>query len=516
MSLLPLLPASCCLLPPARSSQLTTRPIDQLTRLLSAVLLPLLFLLGCAVDAPSKHGPRQSPGSELVQRMTFPPLQVAVPRVGREVERRVLDNGIILYLAEDRSLPVLDVYAVFRAGSLYESEAQPAVAQLTASQLRNGGTRSLSFAALNEELEVLGASLEASVSGEAISLSLGALTKDTDRLLQILADVIRQPAFHPDPLRTAKGRTVEDLRRLADSPPRLLAREFNRTLYTEAHPLGRPLTPAQVEAIRREDLEAYHRRFFHPNNMMLAVVGDFRREEMVAKIQAIFGEWPRASVDLPPLPKVRPRYEQGVYIVPRGLAQASLALGHFGIQRTNPDRYAIELMDFILGGSGFTSRIMERVRTEEGLAYSVGTSFPTTSRDISLFRATVQTKNENVPRAVSAILEEMTRIQREPVTPEELERAKEAIINSFVFRFTSRFGTVVQLLTLEFDGYPSDYYETLLDRYRAVTAADIQRVARQYLRPDASTIVVVGDATKFEPAMSSFGPVHRLTVDPPG
>jgi predicted Zn-dependent peptidase len=213
---------------------------------------------------------------------------------------------------------------------------------------------------------------------------------------------------------------------------------------------------------------------------------------------------------------VRPRYEQGVYIVPRGLAQASLALGHFGIQRTNPDRYAIELMDFILGGSGFTSRIMERVRSEEGLAYSVGTSFPTTSRDISLFRATVQTKNENVPRAVSAILEEMTRIQREPVTPEELERAKEAIINSFVFRFTSRFGTVVQLLTLEFDGYPSDYYETLLDRYRSVTPADIQRVARQYLRPDASTIVVVGDATKFESAMASFGPVHRLSVEPPG
>ncbi len=480
------------------------------------LLLPLLFLLGCAAQAPSKHGPRQSPGSELVQRMSFPRLQVTVPRVGREVERRVLDNGIILYLLEDRLLPVLDVYAVFRAGTLYEPEARPGVAQLTASQLRNGGTRRLRFDALNEELEVLGASIEVSVSDEAISLSLGALAKDADQLLQILADMIRQPAFDPDPLQTAKGRLMEDLRRLPDSPPRLLAREFNRTMYTEAHPLGRPLTPAQVEAIRREDLEAYHRRFFQPNNMMLAVVGDFHREEMAAKIQAVFGDWSQVSLSLPPLPEAQPRFERGVYIVPRGLAQASLALGHFGIKRTNPDRYAIELMDYILGGSGFTSRIMERVRTEEGLAYSVGTSFPTTSRDISLFRATVQTKNENVPRTVSAILEEMARIQREPVTPEELERAKEAISNSFVFRFSSRFGTVVQLLTLEFDGYPSDYYETLLDRYRAVSAADIQRVARQYLRPDASTIVVVGDATKFEPAMATFGPVHRLSVDTPG
>src|SRR3990172_7327716 len=229
------------------------RPAPQLTRLLSAVLLPLLFLLGCASNGPSKHGPRQSPGSELVQRMSFPPLQVTVPRVGREVERRILDNGIILYLAEDRSLPVLDVHAVFRAGTLYEPDSRPGVAQLTASQLRNGGTQRLAFDALNEELEVFGASIEASVSGEAISLSLSALAKDTDRVLQIFADVIRLPAFHPDPLQTAKGRITEDLRRLADSPPRLLAREFNRTMYTEAYPLGRPLTPAQVEAIRGED-----------------------------------------------------------------------------------------------------------------------------------------------------------------------------------------------------------------------------------------------------------------------
>jgi len=156
------------------------------------------------------------------------------------------------------------------------------------------------------------------------------------------------------------------------------------------------------------------------------------------------------------------------------------------------------------------------VRAEEGLAYSVGTAYPTTSRDISLFRATLQTKNENVPRAVAVILEEMARIQRQPVTEEELDRAKEAIINSFVFRFTSRFSTVVSLLMLEFDEYPPDYYETLLDRYRAVTSAEIQRVARQYLHPDAATIVIVGDAPKFEPAMATYGPIHHLTVETPG
>lgn len=453
----------------------------------------------------------------MVERLESSPLQVTIPRVGREVERRVLPNGIILYLAEDRSLPLLDAYAVFRAGSLYEPPARPGVAQLTAGQLRNGGTTRLLFSALNEELEVMGASIEASVSAEMISLRLSALAKDRDQALSLLAEVIRQPAFGAEPLQTSKGRMVEDLRRLPDNPLRLLGREFTRTMYTAAHPLGRPLTPGQVDAVQREDLQAYHRRFFHPNNMLLAVVGNFRTEEMAAKIQALFADWPPANpLDLPALPKVQPRFEPGVYILPKSLSQASLALGHFGIDRFNPDRYAIELMDFILGGSGFTSRIMERVRTEEGLAYSVGTTFPTNSRDVSLFRATLQTKNENVPRAVAAILEEMERIQREPVAPEELERAKEAIINSFVFRFSSRFGTVVQLLNLEFDGYPQDYLDTLLDRYRAVSIADVQRVARAYLHPDTTTIFVVGDATKFESAMTAFGPVHVVSVEPAG
>lgn len=489
------------------------RSVSPVTTLLALVL----SLLGCATDAPSRHGPRESPGSMLVRGMPVAPLQMTIPRVGREVERRVLPNGIILYLAEDRSLPVLDVHVVFRAGRLYEPSTRPGVAQFTASQLRNGGTTGLAFKALNEELEVMAASIEAGVSTEAISLTLNVLAKDADRALPLLGEVVRRPAFDPEPLRTAKGRVIEELRRLTDNPPQLLAREFARTLYTEAHPLGRPLTPAQVEAIQREDLLDYYRRFFHPNNMMVAIVGDFSREEMAAQIQGLFGDWPAAAVlDLPPMPAVQPRFDHGVYIIPRSLSQASVTLGHFGINRFNPDRYAIELMDLILGGGGFTSRIMERVRAEEGLAYSVGTAFPTTSRDISLFRATLRTKNENVPRAVAAVLEEMARIQRQPVTPEELDRAKEAIINSFVFRFTSRFSTVLQLLTLEFDGYPLDYYETLLDRYRAVTAADIQRVAGEYLHPGSATILVVGDAPKFESAMAPFGPVRHLSVDSSG
>ena len=468
-------------------------------------------LTGCAAEEFTPQGQPRSPGSALVREMVFPPLQLTIPRVGREVQRRVLPNGLVLYLASDPSLPVLNAYAVFRAGSLYEAPSRPGVAQFTASQLRAGGTTALSPEALNEELEVLGVSIESAVSSETISVTLNALAKDADRALQLLADMIRRPAFDPTPIETYRGQVVEDLRRLADSPSRLMAREFARIMYTENYPLGRPLTPAQARAVPRESLLAFHRQFVRPDNMYVAIVGDFSVEELEAKIRARFGDWNAAGPrDLPPLPKVDPRSERAVYALARDLAQSSVILGHFGIDRTNPDRFAIQIMDYILGGGGFTSRIMERVRTEEGLAYSVASSFPTSTRDIGLFRVTVQTKNENVPRAVGVILEEMRRLQEYPVTTEELHGAKDAFINSFVFRFSSRFRTVTQLLVLELDGYPPDYYETLLDRYRSVTVEDIRRVAGRYLRPDATTILTVGDIAKFESAMAAFGPLHRL------
>lgn len=472
-----------------------------------------VVLAGCATDGTRDAATPRSPGSALVERMAFPPLQLTIPRVGTDVQRRVLPNGMVLYVASDPSLPVLRAYAAFRAGTLYEDLARPGVAQFTASQLRAGGTESMPSDVLNEELEVLGISVETGISSEALSLTLNALSKDADRALQLYADIVRRPAFGPAALETYRGRVVDDLRRIVENPSRLMLQEFARVMYTEAHPAGRPLTAAHARAIGRDDLLEHYRRFVRPDNMFLAVVGDASVEELTASVEAHFGAWRAPGpLELPPLPAVEPRFEPGVYLLPRDLSQSSVVLGHFGIDRTNPDRYAIQIMDMILGGSGFTSRIMERVRTEEGLAYSVSSSFPVSSRDVGLFRVTVQTKNESVPRAVRVIVDEMVRIQDAPVTDAELAGAKDALINSFVFRFTSRFSIVTQLLTLEFDDYPPDYLDTLLDRYRAVTREDVQRVARRYLRPDATTILVVGGAARDDAGLAGFGPVQRLSA----
>jgi len=244
---------------------------------------------GCAIAGSSQQAATRSPGSVAIQRLSIPPLELAIPRVGRDVERRVLPNGLVLYLASDRSLPVIKTYALFRAGSLYEEPSRPGVAQFTASQLRSGGTEVLSFAALNEELEVLGISVESGVSSEAISLSMSALAKDADRALDLFADIVRRPAFDAAPLETYRGRVAEDLRRVAENPSRLMMQEFSRVMYTEDHPSGRPLTPAQARAIRRDDLLDHYRHFIRADNMFLAVVGDFSVDELAAKVSTAAG-----------------------------------------------------------------------------------------------------------------------------------------------------------------------------------------------------------------------------------
>jgi predicted Zn-dependent peptidase len=252
--------------------------------------------------------------------------------------------------------------------------------------------------------------------------------------------------------------------------------------------------------------------------MWLAVVGDIEREGMVRKIQEAFAGW--APVDAgviarekAALPRASGKNVPGVYVVHRPLNQASVVLGHFGVDRTNPDRYAIGLMNQLLGGGGFTSRVMERVRSDEGLAYSVGTAFPTSDRDLSLFRASLQTKTESVGPAIQAIVEEIERIRREKVSPQELQLVKEELINSFIFRFDSSFSNVSQLMQLEIDGLPADYYETVLDKYRAVTREDILRVAQQYLKPEELTFLVVGDTRDTTSALGRFGMVTEIKLD---
>jgi predicted Zn-dependent peptidase len=473
---------------------------------------------GPPVDREAPPVTRRSPAAERIGVMIFPPLLWAPPAVGIDVEREVLTNGIVLYLYPDRSIPLLDVIGLFRGGRLYDPPDRAGLARLTASQIRAGGTDSMAPDALNEELDGLAASLEMSAGDESLEIRLNLLSKDTERGLELLADVLRRPAFDAGQLELARGRLLEELRRRRDDPRELLYKEFAALHYTDRHPLGAEPTAAGLTGITRDELFAFHRRFIRPDNLILGVAGDFDKEMLVEHLERLLGSWSaRDSLSLPRIPPVKPAARPGVALIDKPVPQCTIAIGHFGVDRTNPDREAIELMNLLLGGGGLISRLGKRVRSSEGLAYSVGSRFGTDGLEPGLFQVIGATRTEAAPQAIAAMIEEIRRLREAPVSPAELDTAKEAVANSFLFRFTDPADTIQQLMRLEFMALPRDYYQTLLSRYRAVTPERLQQVAKRYLRPDDLAIVVVGDAKTLEPALARLGPVKKLpTAGPPG
>jgi predicted Zn-dependent peptidase len=483
---------------------------------LAAVLL-LSLASGAALSEvrvrPTGPPPdKKSPGSKKIESMSFPPLKLTIPRVGREVERLELEGGLVLYLMEDHTLPVFDLRATVRAGSLYTFREKPGLADFAGGQMREGGTEAYKPEELNRRLEFMAASIETGSGYETLSASLSCLSKDQDEGLELFAEVFLRPRFDEGKLELARQTHTEALRRRNDQPGAVAQREFEKLLFGEEHPYGHELREEEARDIKREDLLAFHRYYVRPNNTMMALVGDFNRKTIVGRLREVFKGWKPSEVSLPKPQAVVRRAVAGTYLGVKETPQSRIVLGHYGVDRHNPDRYAVTVMNYLLGGGGFSSRILKRVRVEEGLAYAVGTSFPTEGPVLGSFRAIGQTKTSTTERAVKIILEEIGRIRREPPGEEELARAKDAFINSYVFQFTSPVGNVVKLMHLEFFGYPSDYYETLLDKYRSVGPEDIRRVAETYLVPDRAAIVVVGPRELLSGGLGSLGPVKELDL----
>jgi len=437
-------------------------------------------------------------------RLVFEPLEFQVP----QVQRRELSNGMILYLKEDHELPLVRITALVGGGSIDEPAEKAGMDGLFASTLRTGGAGDLSPDAFEEALEKLAANMSVSTDTYATTLGLSLLSEDLDRGLSLFSDLLRRPTFDTQRLEVARKQAIEGVRRQNDLPSSIARRIFKRAIYGE-HPLGRTPTEETLSNVERDDLLAFHRRYFHPNNLRLALSGDFETELLVESLEKIFGGWTRGVFDPQQIPQVSQLPEPQLLLAHKDLPQTTILMGEIGIEKSNPDLYAVKVMNYILGGGGFNSRLMREVRSNRGLAYSVYSYYQVGRRLPGPFVAGAETKNASAQEVVGLMRDLMEGMRREPVSPDDLRTAKESLINSFVFAFDDSHAVVSQRMTLDFYGYPVDYLEKYREKMGAVTREDVLRVAREYLDSERQVILLVGAPEGVDPGGELFGRVVR-------
>ncbi len=399
---------------------------------------------------------------------------------------------------------------MFRGGSVFDPPGKEGLAAMACGMVRQGGTRTLAADALDEELDRMAGSVSVGAGQESLAAGFSFLSRDLGRGIEIFADILRNPVFDEKRFGLTKMVAAQGIQRSLQNPGGVLARAFN-SLTHPGHPYGNLVTAPSVASLTKEDLAAFHGKWFHPETFVFGIAGDFRRDDLVARLEKAFAGWEKSPEPLPkwPAPFER-KYAGGHYVVamPK-VTQTNIRMGHWGPPQNSVDRVHFTVMNLVLGGGGFWSRMPKVVRTKEGLAYSVGCGLARASQG-SVFQASVETKAETSYRAVTLMRSLMAEIREQPVTAEELSLAKESILNQFV-QVIENPGTLAGMYASnEFQEYPADWLTKFREIVRATTLEDVQRIAKEYLRPDAMTLVLVGDPTLFDAAPEDLGAAQAI------
>ena len=408
--------------------------------------------------------------------------------------RTVLDNGATLLVAERPGLPMVVLSMILKTGAAVDPQDKQGLANLTATLLTRG-TKSYSAQALAEELDFLGTSLSVNAGNDATTISLTTLTKNLDRSFALLAEVILSPSFPQDEFERIRKEIEGRLHSNEEDPGWVAGKAFREHLYPQ-HPYGR-LISGQAETLARitpDDIRQFHATYYRPNNAIIAVAGEITQDQIGSLLASHFADWKAA--DLPDFSWPDPPEREARQVnLNKEVTQANIRIGHSGIARSHPDYYAILVMNHILGGGGFGSRLMDRIREEHGYAYSVGSYF-SARKHPGPFTVALQTKNENAQQAIAETLAVIRHFRQEGATEEEVEAAKAYLTNSFPLRLISNSDVAGMLPVLEFYGLGLDYPDRYPDIIDSVTLEQVRAAAKQHLHPDQFLQVVVADLEK--------------------
>lgn len=438
--------------------------------------------------------------------------------------RHTLKCGATAYVAENPEVPTFDLTILVRTGSMYEPMEKAGLAEMTGYLMRNGGVEGMTSGEIDEKLAYLAGEISIDISGSRGAASLFCLSKDIDEGLALLKKILRTPVFDQEALDRHRADVLSELEQRNASTSSIETREWQFLMYGD-HPCTTPYrrTEQSVNSITREDMIAFHEKYFFPKNFIFALSGDFKTDEILAKLDAMLEGWPDQELDLPEIPDQIPDPAPGVYMIKKeDVNQSRIRVGHIGIKRDVPELHALRVMNDILGGGGFTSRIVRRVRSDEGLAYNAGSAFGTPVLYPGTFRAWFQTKHATAAFGTGLIVEEINRIRTEKCDAEIVENTVSGFVGKLVNPFSSRNAIVNTFADDDYTGRPDEYWQEYTEKMEAVTPDDVLAVAQKYLHPEKLVFLVVGDpeavkagSDKHDDSFTDFGKVTILPLRDP-
>lgn len=474
----------------------------------------ILFAL-LALTAFAQNKPAAAPaGAPYYKTLKYPPLRaVEIPKV----EEFTLPNGIRVKLLENHELPLVSGSVLVRTGGLLEPLDKAGVARITGTLIRTGGTRKMSADELNAKLEAMAASVESSIADENGRVGFSCLKENLDEVIDLFYSVVTEPAFAKDKFDLAITQSRSAISRRNDDSGDIMRREFSNLIYGKETPYGDNEEYATLGAITREDAIQWHDRYYFPANMILSVQGDIDVASVRAKLEKTFGAWEKRREPAPAFPRVTKQRNTGVFVAEKGDSeQTFFQIGHLGGKLSDKDYAVLDVMGDILGG-GFSSRLFQKVRSDKSLAYMIYGAWNASYLHEGTFVVGGSTNAKTTEEAIATSLKEIQRMREEMVGPAELEAAKQRVANSFVFNFDSPSKTLSRIISYEYYGYPKDFINQYKDAVQKVTAADILRVAKEYIKPEEFTVVAVGKTAEFAESLKklNMGEPKKLDISIP-